>query len=309
MTAKYIYQSILFIGLIISILSSCSEDSFTKIVNVELAEEDQQLAVVAQMTTTGDTQHILVSETLSIFENSDFTSLSNAKISLTTPDQGTIEPVFDPELNLYTVQDYRFKEGQNYSITIDHPDYAPMTASTQVPNAPEIIDVNLQIAEVDSLDDGTIIFKSDPDILTIKLKDPPNESNSYLINAFITIENDSTGETLRDDYRFEINDNLLQYNDNVISDITFNGKEYELILLGTRNIKYWPAFFEGTSLHSFEIEIISISEELVQYENSIDQAYDSNDNPFVEPSTIFTNFDNGFGIFTVDAIETIEIML
>jgi len=305
MKANYIFQSIFLICLAFSFLTSCSEDSFTKIVEVDLAEEDKQLAVVARMNTSGDNQRILVSETLSVLDNSDsFTSLSNAKISLTTPDAGIIEPTFDSEINLYSLQTYEFKEGQNYSLHIDHPDYAPMTASIKVPSAPEILDVNIQLTEPDTLSNGAIDFFPPTDIITVKIKDPANESNSYLFKGTINFKDDVTDEMYEGLYYFEVSENILEYNDEVISDITFNGKEYELILLGSRNI-----YIDGATPYSFELEVVSISEELLLYENSIDLAYDSNGNPFVEPSTIYTNFDNGFGIFTVDVTQKVEILL
>jgi len=306
MKTNYINQAILFICLMTMIFTSCSEDSFTKIVDVDLVDEDKQLAVVARMNTSEDNQLILVSETLSVLDNFDnFTSLNNANISLTTPDAGILEPTFNTDINLYLLSDYNFKGGQEYKIEIDHPDYAPMKASIVAPSAPEILDVSVQLSERDMSElDEEGFLPGNTDIITIKLKDPPNESNSYFIEGNIGIKDTLNGEVYWGRYFFEISENILEYNDEVISDITFNGKEHELVLLGDRGIGI------GNGIpYSAEITITSISEEVLLYENSIDQAYDSNDNPFVEPSTIYTNFDNGFGIFTIDVSQKFEVML
>lgn len=295
MNTKYIYQALILIYLSASFFSSCTEASFTKIVEVDFAEEDKQLAVVARMNTTVDAQQILVSETLSVLDNSNnFSSLSGAKISLTTPDAGIITPTFDSDINLYSLSDYTFVAGEEYKIEVDHPEYAPMSATIKAPTAPEIISLDVDVNDEDPL---TVT----PDIIKIKFRDPPNEANSYLFEGRIHYTDDINGDDFYDQYSFEISENILEYNDEVITDITFNGKEYELTLLGYRGFR-----IDDKSPTSIEIKMTSISEELLLYENSVDQAYDANDNPFVEPSTIYTNFDNGFGIFTIDAIQTIK---
>lgn len=298
MNSKYIYRAFILVCLISSLLPSCSENSFTKIVEVDFAEEDKQLAVVAKLNTSEDTQYILVSETLSVLESTDnFRSLSDATINITTPDEGIIQPGFDTAKSLYAITDYTFKEGLEYSIEIDHPDYAPMTAKIKVPSAPEILNLDVQLST-----DSTDIPATD--IIKVKFKDPANESNSYLFEGVLYSKDNDSDEMYFGEYFFEISENILEYNDEVISDITFNGKEYELALLGQRSY-----YIDETTPYSVEIQVRSISEELLLYENSIDQAYDSNDNPFVEPSTIYTNFDNGFGIFTIDVAQTIELKL
>lgn len=298
MNLSYIYSSLFLICLSAAFLTSCTEDSFTKIVEVDFAEEDKQLAVVARMNTTTDNHQILVSETLSVLENSNnFSSLNDAKISLTTPDAGIISPNFDNDINLYSLKDYKFIAGEEYKIEIDHPDYAPMNATITAPSAPEIISLDVEMNDED-------INSVTPDIIKIKFKDPPNEANSYLFEGQINYVDEINNQEYFDQYYFEISENILEYNDEVITDITFDGKEYELTLLGYRGFRSDEIFPV-----SVEITMTSISEELLLYENSIDQAYNANDNPFVEPSTIYTNFDNGFGIFTVDATQTITLDL
>jgi len=179
MNLSYIYRSLILIGLSAAFLTSCSEDSFTKIVEVDFAEEDKQLAVVARMNTTADEHQILVSETLSVLENSNnFSSLNNAKISLSTPDAGIISPSFDNTINLYSLTEYTFIAGEEYKIEIDHPDYSLMSATITAPSAPEIISLDVEMSEED-------INSETPDIIKIKFRDPPNEANSYLFEGRI----------------------------------------------------------------------------------------------------------------------------
>lgn len=289
-------QYIYIFGFISIICASCSEGSFTKIVDVPIEESESLLTVIANLNNTDEDQYILVSKTLSVLDNAEFESLSNATVNLTTPDEGIKSLPFDQDANLYTLAEYEFKGGETYSLEVDHPDHIPMQAEITVPQSPEVIDMTVDLNENFGFDNF------DPDVITIKFKDPGNEVNTYqFVGRMYSIDSE-TQDTFENGYYFDLSNNILEYNDDVISDITFNGREYELILLGNRS------FFTDSpnvSLHRIEVDVISITEEFFLYDNSVSQAQDASDNPFVEPSTIYSNFDNGFGIFTINNLSTI----
>lgn len=291
-----IKQIILIVPCLAVFFASCGEGSFTKVVDIPLADTDAQLTVIANLNNSTDDQFILVSKTLSVLDNSKFESLSNAKVNLTTPDEGTLSIQFNENRQLYTLSNYEFQSGESYILDVDHPEHAPMTATIKVPQSLEILDSTIELNEDFDFDNF------EPDVLTIKFKDPGDEVNNYKFVGRMYSLDTETQDTFENRYYFDLSNNILEYNDNVITDITFNGKEYEIILLGQRS------FYTDSPTHKLvriEVDILSLTEELYLYDNSISQAEDAVDNPFVEPSTIYTNFDNGFGIFTINNVKTV----
>jgi len=276
--------------------TACGEGSFTKIVDIPLAESDTQLTVIANLDNSKEDQFILVSKTLSVLDNGNFESLNDAQVSLTTPDLGVKIIQFNDEKKLYSLSNYKFKSGESYTLDVDHPDFAPMTATITVPQSLKIIDSSIELNDVFDFENF------EPDLLTIKFKDPGDEINNYKFVGRMYSLDTETQDTFENNYYFDLSNNILEYNDNVITDITFNGKEYEIVLLGQRS------FYTDTPTYKLvriEVDILSLTEDLYLYDNSISQAEDAVDNPFVEPSTIYTNFDNGFGIFTINNVETV----
>jgi|GEM_PF-2577548 len=293
------YNSLLTILILSITMLSCSEGSFTKVVDLGIEDVDNQLAVIAKMESDSESNLILVSETLSVLDTSKFQSLDNAEVKLMTPDKGEISWTFDPDYNLYNRDSFEFIPGETYSLEVNHPAHTSMTAEVKVPNAPELI--NLE----HSLTGSSIPGQRAIHTITLKFKDPPDEENNYMfrgkMNSIIT----ETGEEFTADFQFDLSNNILDFNEDVVSDITFDGNEHELILLGSLT----SFISQNTTALSIEIDVISLSSDIVLYERSVQQAYDAVGNPFVEPSTIYSNFDNGFGIFTVDVIETIKLDL
>jgi len=287
------YNLAITILLISSLFWSCSEGSFTRVVDLDIEESGSELAVLARMNTADDKNLILVSETISVLDTGEFRSLSDAQVTLKTPDQGDLQIGFDPQYNLYSIGDYEFQEGENYTLEVDHPDHAPMKADIKVPRGAEIIDVKVSDAG----------GNSPATLFNIKFKDPAGEDNVYLFRARIIREIVQSKDTAIFDIRFDLSNNILEYNDNYISDLTFDGKEHELILIGYSN----SSTSQETKILGIELDIISLSEDFILYDRSVEQAYDAEDNPFVEPSTIYSNFDSGFGIFVVDVVKTFKI--
>ncbi len=291
------YQIILAIVIIAMSITSCSEGSFTKVVDLDIEEVDSQLAVIARMNTHSDANLILVSETISVLDNASFESLDDAQVTLTTPDAGDIQWTFNPDFDLYSMDPYEFIPGETYQLEVNHPAHTPMTAEMTVPSRPEMIDLDFRQTDSIGLDIGS------PDFITITFQDPPNEENNYIVRGRKHYQVNNSGADFIAEYRFDLSNNILEFNEDIVSDITFDGDEHELVLVGYPN----SSTSVDLTLLSVEIELVSLSPDYVLYDLSVGQAYDAEDNPFVEPSTIYSNFDHGFGIFSVDVVESIKL--
>jgi len=283
----------LLLSLMILSLISCNEDSFTKIVDVDIEEEEQKLAIIAEFNSQSELNKLLVSETIGVLDTSDFKSLSDAEVTLNGPDGSSTVLQFDEGYNLHVLPEYDFVEGAEYSLIVDHPLYQKATSVIKVPTGPEIISMDVGDEMIVDEEYGNFVTR----VITVRFKDPIDESNFYSFSGKLTFEDQFTGSTYYSSLYFDLSNNFLEFGEDLLSDITFDGEEYELILVA-------EYFDNGDEYESIELEFTSFSEEKILYERSLDIAYESLDNPFIEPSTIYTNFDNSFGIFVIDVSRT-----
>ena len=196
----------------------------------------------------------------------------------------------------YSVDGFTPQPGKEYSFELRHGDMI-ITGSDIIPYP-----VDFTITDTTTvLDDYDLMTKGIE--CQINFVDPPNENNYYLLTYNVTDfydENDDIGWTQghgwmnSDDPAIE-NDYYQQgllYTGYrfIFSDQYFNGKEYTIPV----------SFFVGhTSPRKKDLNIylISISEQYYNYVTSAINQQENNDDYYAEPTQVYNNIINGFGIF------------
>ena len=89
----------------------------------------------------------------------------------------------------------------------------------------------------------------------------------------------------------------------MFTDVTFNGtnKTIELNIYAINTI--------GIAAPRFEFELKHVSKEYFQYYTTMEKQVENEGNPFGEPVIIYSNIENGFGIFAGSTISTATIEL
>ncbi len=283
MKTQHIY--IVLVALFSIGISSCTEGSFEKIVEVEFEDVDREMVTLAQFSQQDSNHFSLVSHTLGQNESGAHPYLTEGKVQLTTPDQGIIDFHFNAQSRLFKLENYSFLEKENYTLYVEHPEFPSMTAEAYVPASPEIVSASLEFEEEE--------FGGNRHIIKVRFKDPVDEKNFYKVRAFHTWFNENDSTEHESEYWFTSSSvNIFNSNDDIISDETFNGTEHELMFSSSEHFKL-------EHLVSARLEFYSYTEDEVLYDRSIQLARNSDNNPFVEPSIIYSNFDNGFGMFTI----------
>jgi hypothetical protein len=137
--------------------------------------------------------------------------------------------------------------------------------------------------------------------LKVKLNDPNNIKNYYLIRVFSADTNTaSTGPRyLIDNYKVGFSIDIIApdrstaifggddiYTEALFTDEQFNGKEI------TINIKA-----NGYGYGNYKaIEVLALSRTAYRYIASINSQFDNQGNPFAEATIVYNNISNGFGI-------------
>lgn len=280
---------------------------------IEIDIEASKIKLVLNANLNPDSSIVInLSKSRHILDNAVIQSIEDASIELYEDDILIGNLIHDKNGNYYT--NYKPKFDKTYKIIAKHPKLETISAVTTIPNKIS----NFTISSSKSYDENGTEYH----VFDIKFTDPKFENNYYMIK-------------LRNKYKQEIWDpNLIQFDtlyvgaDTTIVNITYGGYRYEYrttslyfnsndINLENNtyldNITFSDELFDGKS-YSVKIslaqyyfnadtnmiyfDLYSLSPDFYKYIISLNKYNDANGNPFAEPVMVFSNVENGIGIFT-----------
>ncbi len=320
--------------LLLSLLFACES-----VVEVDIPRQPAQLTANAFFT-PDSVWTVALSKNRYILDNNQFEGLPQATVAVWQGEQLVTSLQYQGEdpfkgHSIYRATDAYPQAGIPYTLRVDHPDFATLTASSQVPgNAPQIIDVILDTLDVrqdDQLDTTEVAYG-----LTLRLDDPP-EDNFYSLSLIIrwdgfgTVDVDGNGELL---LKEEVEPMLIRSDDPIIDntfdsyrgellfkDGSFNGQQYALktyVLFRLNSEIYTRVFNEGfvlemnaygsegniirqagdtVGIHTIYAILRTTTEAYYNYTYTRDLQALVESNPFAQPVQVFDNIDNGLGVF------------
>ena len=246
-----------------------------------------------------------------IYDNGPIPLIDDASVSITNSAGNTIT-LLNQSAGIYTSASEKPQTGQEYTINVSHGNYKNASSSNQLPGELVILNMDWQQQTVV---DGEVYRK-----INITLQDSP-EDDYYMIriaaNYWIEVWNPVTWQVdsvfgyypLRFMTQSPAVENInpkdevssINFTDNL-----FNGSQYTIDLLLN------DYYFDGGKE---EIEVIyistsKISKEYYWYLTSY-QAYISSQNNqfFSQPVQVYTNIENGLGIFAGYTTKTDSIII
>ena len=210
-----------------------------------------------------------------------------------------------------------------FELTVSAPGKETVTASTTIPSlipisSAAIVDTFLIPISYSSIDPYGNVIYIDTLVpyfkMAITFTDPGTEDYYSLAVMYKDIFNESfacvsTNDpifTVSGEYNFgaENQAGAATFCDEVMfTDVTFNGtnKTIELNIYAINTI--------GIAAPRFEFELKHVSKEYFQYYTTMEKQVENEGNPFGEPVIIYSNIENGFGIFAGSTISTATIEL
>lgn len=276
-----------------AILSSCE-----RTVTLDLPEHDPKL-VINGLFSNDSIWKVAVSRSKGILEDAEFTFMDNADVKIyedgslletlslqtlettTYSDFTTIEPQI-VELHYYASENVA-KPNHEYRVEVAVDGFETASATATLPTPIEISEVTTENLFVD-FDEG---FTEQDGNITITFDDPEGE-NFYELMIFahqnngsypIYLETDDlalSGDANKEGQAILFTDEFFEGNSKTLSLTTYN-----LLPLDAKII----------------IEMRSISKEVYLYNSSYNNQRWSRDDPFSEPIFVYSNIENGFGIF------------
>ncbi len=267
----------LFIGISIG-FTSCETDA-----DIEIPAQDPKLVVTAFLEPEAELQILNLYMSDPIFDGSEVDNASMIENATVTISDGskTVRIFYNFNYFGYVLfkDSMTIEHNKVYTVNVDYEGKNANTTITTVSNTP----LNSAEVKIDSL------IQEDPfsgDYITyfgyVKWEDPPNETNYYCIELFGLVKGDNN-----DTSRVSLSD---FYNNVYLSDEGKNGS----MMNATLEVYMYNPEFMGNQYVGFEILLTKTDEHYYKYFKSL-QNY-GGDDPFSEPSLIYTNINNGLGL-------------
>lgn len=307
-------KNLIYILLPLFLFSSCDEDFFTTVIQVDAEKHESLVTLNGHFTNVNSAYQVLVSNSLGIVDTTNYTFFENATVGLFEGNSLIADFGFNPETKLYEYQDVAslpLSSGVDYTLKVDVPDYPAVEVTQKMPSEIEIIS-----AEID-FGGGVDQYGEQSDVLTISFKDDVATEDYYELtieveNSYVdTYEDPVTGEIINDTIQNIFTTYLepdgltgergyagaVLFNDKV-----FNGKEFSLRTLG-----YLSYFIDGQDSVKIRAKLSSITADRYYYQVSYGKFYEADGNPFAEPVIIHENVTDGHGVFTLGSQSTFTI--
>lgn len=306
---------------LIFILFSC-EDYNRKIIEFEEIGFEPLMVLNARVVSTSDSLLISISKNVNYAEsaNAQFEKISGATITFTidgTESYTAIEADFsaseklNPFNYLVTFDTNQELSGKSFEIVAEHPDYKTVRSVITLPSNSEVEDI---VFIPDARVTTQFGYPYEWDGVDLTILDNPDSDNFYFL--------DVVGRSGLDTIIYEIEPGVL---DTIIGNFgggSFNTEAEEFgalnvnggVLISDENFngtnKTVRLFYEDYSFEPTDkfVEIRNISRSDYLFIQSYDLYQNSQDFGFFsEPTTLYSNIENGLGLFSAQDVKTFLI--
>ncbi len=199
-----------------------------------------------------------------------------------------VAELFQIRQGTYRATNYKPRIGATYELRVSAEGFIPVKSTTTIPSPIKIDSVVVTENSIDR-------FKTN---LTIFFQDPPGEDNYYQLLLY-SIERSAENDTVLSIIGFSSSDAVLRkpddfeekshyYDDDAFfDDALFDGEFYDLDI----------SFYNYSEPREMFVVLLTTSESYYNFRKSIEQQKVTEDNPFAEPVQIYTNIENGLGVF------------
>lgn len=303
MKSKYSrYIGILFVA---AVFTSCEKE-----ITVKVPEYKSSL-VLNSSTEVGDTITVSVGKSMSIlkYKKGQNLDVTDAKVVLLK--DGTVADTlkynaFEGQYVSSTVAD----AGSKYSVKVTAPSYPEATATTTVPSFVPIAKIQ-RISKTKIDMDG-----QQQDEIRLTFDDPQTMGDYYIIsfewegNGSDSSYNETcintTDASVESIYNENIDQNTCLSSKGIFfRDALFNGTRKEMRLFVNSHLLE-PYAIGGVNT-KVRIVLQHVTEDYFKFQKSYQFASENSDNPFSEPTNVYTNVKNGYGLFSVQSYDIADI--
>ncbi|WP_276132237.1 DUF4249 domain-containing protein [Polluticoccus soli] len=300
--------------IVIPVIALAFAASCTKEVKVDIPQHQSSL-VISSSTLVDDTFRLQVGKSVAILNYKPSLDLSvpNATVVLYEGDKALGSMHYDNVNGVYTSGNIA-EAGKKYTIKVSAPGFNAVEAESEVPSAVKIKSVQrIPNARVDI--DGV-----QQDEVRISFDDPMDAGDFYVLSLIVPVVEDSfmhgniystcvntNDPSVESIYNESIDQNTCLSSDGIFfRDALFNGTAKELRIFVPSNVLQPVEDVNGTLFYA-GIELQHVPEAYFRYQKSYRFASENMGNPFAEPTNVYSNVKNGYGIFSIVSTDYAEV--
>jgi len=313
----------IFIGLLLIMFTSCGEEFFSAPIEFDLDEFEPQVSVVGRLTSYESLDFIdieninnisfFISRSKSVIDTASFDVIDNAQVSVTDSDGTEVEYFFDEDSGYYfpanigtpDVDLIVVKGNTEYSLVVEIPGEELVTASISTSTFGELASAEIKLNDIKADNNFTL------DRLTLDINDPQGKNYYYLRTFYKTNRIGSDGEVYQEQtqgYIYNVS-SVLDSEASLFTDELFDGQEISLEFWSERYIGRFSEVEGQVDPETIIINLWTLTEEEYNFRESLRKNNEAVDNPFAEPTVVFSNIENGIGVFSLTNVQSLEIKL
>lgn len=267
--------------------------SCTLVVDVDIPIQEAKL-IVNSLFTPDSVWQVEITDSRNILDDTHFIVREVDEIVIFDEFENIVATLSSNGFGVYR-SDKKPEHGKTYSVRIKSEGKKVLTARGIIPESISISSVKIDTVLVNH-EYGT----TQNLVLEVKFKDPAEEVNYYRFDLIVKqayeYYNPQTQELVKDTSRWVYflqvdTPSLLEdnYSHSIISDAKFNGREV--------SIRFKP--IHGLLGGNTKLDFISrnFSEEYYKYSTTLELQNNTREDPFAQPVKVFSNINNGLGIF------------
>jgi hypothetical protein len=227
-----------------------------------------------------------------ILDENDFTEVHSALVILYDENQTAIDTLKETTIDgrsKYT-SDQKPIAGRKYTFKASAPNYTKVEAVSYAPANVPILEASM--TEIQK--NGWEIEK----IFKIKFNDDPLNTDYYEILILAEFEGPNAGQHYRERIQLQ-STNPAVHNGEVETDendyrsgFVFN----DALLAETNELEFKSSHYLQNAIRLI-VCLRTLSEDAYKYESTSQLQHETSDNPFAQPAGVYSNIENGFGIF------------
>ena len=298
----------------LSILAACNENFFTPVVDINLPPHKAKLVVFANFQAESDSLVVYLSRSRSALDTTQKTitvsdtfkfgnttsvrtyqinvgdTLKDAKVELFRNEVlwGTFK---SNKLGQYILRQKILADGATYRIRAEVSGYDVVEATQKMP-AVATLDSVRYVKDGAIVQDGIDTYKSNE--FTYFIKDPAELGNYYAVQGVFYESRQPNNPYPQILYQQSL-DKLAQ--SGFLNDKSFNGKAYNWRNHG----RYYNEPQKGDRI---EYRLFNTTSDAFLFTRSKELNENAKDNPFAEPTILYSNIKNGYGLFALSTVST-----
>ncbi len=288
-------RKLIYITVIVFAFISCEKE-----VDIPIEYSESKL-VVNSVFCTDSLWNVEISASKYIYDTMQIPLLDNAIVTIADSDKNSIE-LFNQGNGIYTSLTEKPELNKAYTVNVLHSVYDNVSSTSKLPN-------NININDI-SWDEQVLFEGQEYRKVKITFQDPP-ENNYYSIRVFERnwmIEgwnNEGYLDSILVEQPYYIisqnasvsnNENKNYVTSIYFSDDLFDGNEYTFDFL-LDNYMFENSWGSGSERLPIYISFSTLSKDLYWYQTSLQKYQYSNGDFFSQPVQVYTNVENGLGIF------------